>query len=321
MQTKNPINRRQFISGAAALTAAAFVPGSILGNSLMRRSTMASAKFKGVNIGVITYSFRSMPGSAEDLLNYMTQLGLEHTELMGEPAEAFAGAPEAPPWKRRNEMTDADRAGWEKYREEIVQWRTSAPMDKFKELRKMYNKEGVNIDVIKFGSMGRMSPAEIDYCFNVAKTVGAKGITLEISDEDAKKLAPFADKHKRLIGYHNHTQVKSYSWDMPLSYSKYNALNLDVGHYVAANNGSPIPLINQYHDRILNLHMKDRKVDNGGNMPWGEGDTPLREILQLMKKKEYAFMAAIELEYEIPEGSDAVKEVGKCIDFCKDALA
>ena len=84
---------------------------------------------------------------------------------------------------------------------------------------------------------------------------------------------------------------------------------------------SPIPLIKKYSDRILNLHLKDRKKNNGDNVVWGEGDTPLREILQLMKKEKYSFMAAIELEYPIPEGSNAVTEVEKCIAFCKEALA
>src|SRR5690606_39677975 len=97
--------------------------------------------------------------------------------------------------------------------------------------------------------------------------------------------------------------------------SPYNFINLDVGHYVAGTNESPIPLIKKYHDRILNLHLKDRKKDNGDNVPWGQGDTPLRDILRLMKAEKYTFMGTIELEYPIPEGSDAVKEVRKCIDF------
>ncbi len=90
---------------------------------------------------------------------------------------------------------------------------------------------------------------------------------------------------------------------------------------MAGTNESPIPLIKKYSDRILNLHLKDRKKNNGDNVAWGEGDTPLREILRLMKKEKYNFMAAIELEYPIPEGSNAVIEVEKCIAFCKEALA
>jgi sugar phosphate isomerase/epimerase len=166
-----------------------------------------------------------------------------------------------------------------------------------------------------------MDEDEIAFCFQVAKTLGAKGITLERSDNAVQKLAPFADQHKRLIGYHNHTKVNFNSWDEAVSLSKYQALNLDVGHYIAGTNDSPIPLIKKYHDRILNLHFKDRQKNEGPNMPWGEGDTPLVEILRLMKAEKYPFMATVELEYPIPDDSDAVKEVKKCVEYCREALA
>ena len=126
-----------------------------------------------------------------------------------------------------------------------------------------------------------------------------------------------------MIGFHNHTQINSSSWEGPFSYGKYLGMNFDVGHYVAGTNESPIPIIEKYADagRILSLHIKDRKVNDGPNVPFGQGDTPLGLILQFMKKKKFAFPADIELEYPIPEGSDAVAEVKKCVDYCKNALA
>jgi sugar phosphate isomerase/epimerase len=126
-----------------------------------------------------------------------------------------------------------------------------------------------------------------------------------------------------MIGFHNHTQVNASSWDGPLSHGEYLAINLDVGHYVAGTNESPLPIIEKYGDagRIISMHMKDRKVNNGPNMPFGQGDTPLALILQLMKRKQYTFPADIELEYPVPDGSDSVAEVKKCVAFCKSALA
>ena len=84
---------------------------------------------------------------------------------------------------------------------------------------------------------------------------------------------------------------------------------------------SPIPLIKKYHDRIISLHIKDRKLNNGPNMPFGRGDTPVAEILQLLKKEEWPIYADIELEYEVPKESNAIAEITKCVQFCKDALA
>jgi sugar phosphate isomerase/epimerase len=226
---------------------------------------------------------------------------------MGGPAEQFAGAP-------------AGRRGGK----ELLEWRLSAPMDKFKALRKIFNDAGVNIHIVKFGDIGNanMPDGQIEYYFRVAKALGAKGITREISEQAAERLGPIADKHEIVIGFHNHTQLTptTYDGDM-LSHGKYLGINLDIGHYVAGTNHSPIPLIEKFGDRILSLHLKDRKVNNGPNMPFGQGDTPVALVLQYMKRNQLTFPADIELEYKVPQDSDAAKEVTKCVQFCKEALA
>jgi sugar phosphate isomerase/epimerase len=84
-------------------------------------------------------------------------------------------------------------------------------------------------------------------------------------------------------------------------------------------------VIEKHHARIASLHLKDRKGPSDGkggpNMPWGEGGTPLKQILQLMKLNKYRFPASIEYEYNTPAGSDVLTEVKKCVQFCRDALA
>jgi hypothetical protein len=120
---------------------------------------------------------------------------------------------------------------------------------------------------------------------------------------------------KKWVAFHNHTAnlPAMGARDPILELSPYIGFNLDIGHYVAGTKGkSPIPVLEKYHDRITNLHLKDRTAD-GGNVPWGQGQTPIKEVLQLMKKEKWTFPAEIELEYKIPEGSDAVKEVAKCV--------
>ena len=172
------------------------------------------------------------------------------------------------------------------------------------ELRKMYNDAGVNIHIHKtpFGS----SDADIDFNFQIAKALGCKAITTERNDKLAKKLAPFAEKHKIYVAFHNHTNnVPKIDEPDPLfELSPYIAFNLDIGHYVAGTKGkSPIPVIEKYHERIINLHLKDRTAD-GGNLPWGQGQTPIKEVLQLLKKEQWPIYGDIELEYAIPKGSN-----------------
>ena len=51
------------------------------------------------------------------------------------------------------------------------------------------------------------------------------------------------------------------------------------------------------------------------------GQTPIKEVLLLMKKNKYTFPANIELEYQVPQGSDSPAEVAKCYEFIKKCFA
>jgi sugar phosphate isomerase/epimerase len=306
---KQNVSRRQFI-GTGILAAA--------GMALASKASFASSIFadgkpnsmiNGVQIGVITYSFRSMPGSAEQLLQYCKDCNISAIELMGDAAEAYAGAPK---WDRSAEAA-----------EKIADWRMNAPMDKFIELRKMYNDAGVKIYAWKPNALGsKNTDAEINYAFNAAKALGCSHVTVELPEDQqqTQRLGDKAAEHKIYVGYHAHTQATPELWNVALSQSDYNAINLDIGHYVAGTSSSPIDFIQQNSDRIVSLHIKDRKFHDGENMPWGQGDTPIKEVLALMKKKKYKFPATIEFEYKVPEGSDAVKEVIKCRAYAQNAL-
>src|SRR4030042_1769303 len=322
-QNETTVSRRGFMGGTAALAASAMMSRYVRAGTGGLSAGKPNSNFNGVQIGAITYSYRGMPGTAEDLLIYLVKCGLSSVELMGEPAEQFAGVPAGggDPGPRRGQMTEEQRKARQQRQEELLNWRLSVSMDKYRALRKLYNDAGVNIHIVKFGSIGdaNMTDGEIAYYFNVAKTLGAKGITRELSEDAAKRLGPIADKHKIMIGFHNHTQMTPKTYEGPiLSYGKYLGLNFDVGHYVAGTSESPLPIIEKYHDRILSLHLKDRKVNNGENLPFGQGDTPAALTLQLMKKEKWTFPADIELEYKVPEGSDAVAEVTRCVQFCKE---
>jgi sugar phosphate isomerase/epimerase len=299
---------------------------------------------------------------AEALLNHMVELNLSGIELMNGPAEAWAGAPSAgrggrgagrgpggpgqapppggpPPGAQagmapgqgrgrgggRAPMTPEQQEAQRKAQAALKDWRLSVSMDKYKALRKLYNDAGVDIYAFKLGLNLNMSDEEYDYTFNVAEALGANHITMELPEDPAvtKRVGEFAAKRKMYVGYHAHTQATPTLWDVALEQSKYNAINLDIGHYTAGTSESPIPVIKAKHDRIVSLHLKDRQYEKngGGNLPWGQGDTPIKEALQLMKKEKYKFPASIELEYKIPDGSTVMAEMAKCVQYCKDALA
>lgn len=340
-KTHMEYTRRELMKLAlAAVPTVGFQPVVALGADRASKSTWG-----GVQVGIIApYSFRGMSSNPEDMLKSIVALGLGAVELQSEGFESWAGAPGGGrgggPGGRRGGGGRGSSGGQgnpggaaadpaaNARRDELRKWRTSTSMDKFKELRKLYNHAGVEIGLVKFGLGPSMADDEIDYAFQVAKTLGAKGITCEPPVSETRRLGQFADKHKVMIGYHGHSNVTSAeafgrpgAWEQAFFYSKWNGANVDIGHFAAGNSVPATEFIKRYHDRITNLHLKDRKFNEGENVPWGQGDSQVREILQLMKRERYNFMATIELEYRIPEGSDTMTELARCVQFCKDALS
>jgi sugar phosphate isomerase/epimerase len=131
----------------------------------------------------------------------------------------------------------------------------------------------------------------------------------------------FMDKHKLMIGYHGHTHTGPKDWEEAFSLAKYNGANVDIGHYVAGLNESPVPFIKERHDRITHVHIKDKKMHEGPAIPFGTGDTPIAEVLQLLRDNKWPIQATIEFEYKVPAGSTRMAEIAKCVQYCRDALA
>ncbi|MCB0667321.1 MAG: sugar phosphate isomerase/epimerase [Saprospiraceae bacterium] len=338
------VSRRKFI-GTGGTVLGATLAAPVFGTpAILKFWGKPTSYFKGVQIGVITYSFRSMPDqSAEATLQYIIDCGMNATELMGDPAESYAGKPDNPVDRRaffqfirkerngemlteneKKEKAEMQNA-MEAYNMEVAKWRLGVSMDKFKEVKKMFDAAGVHIYAFKPNAFGKdNSDAEIDYGMKAAKTLGASHVTLEHPNDDAHtlRLGKLAKKNKMYVAYHGHEQQTPTFWDTALAQSKYNAMNIDIGHYVAAGNIDPLGILKEKHDRILSMHVKDRQTPahGKGNLPWGSGDTPIPDILQLMRDNQYKFPATVELEYEIPDGSDAVQEVKKCLEYCHKAL-
>ena len=245
--------------------------------------TATTSEDLGVNIGVQTYSFRTMEDQSPlTILEYIKETGIKHVELMGNHAEPFAGAPESPqndPAKRaimvkqwRNqELTDEEKVlarsrGEEMaaYREAVTEWRASVDYGKFEELRKLYNDVGISIFAFKPNVFGKNnSDEDIRFGMRAAKALGASHVTLEHpeDDEHTARLARLAEEEGMLVGYHGHEQQTPTLWDTAIAQSDANRMNLDFGHYVAAENENPLSIITDKGDKIVSMHLKDRPRD------------------------------------------------------------
>jgi sugar phosphate isomerase/epimerase len=295
-------------------------------------STKPNSKFEGIQIGVITYSYRSMPHDVDKLIEFCLASGISAIELMGDAVEEYAGKPKADfSWRSgpRQPMTDLQKAQVATYNKQVADWRATVSMDKFMEVRKKFDAAGIKIYAFKPNAFSsNNTDEEVSYGMRVAKVLGAKSVTLELPNDpmQSKRLGELGEKHKMLVGYHNHTQATDVLWDVALSQSPNNSINFDAGHYLAAGGKNTIPallaFIEKNHKRISSMHLKDRTTPEhgAGNLPWGTGDTPMKEIFQLMKDKKMKFPVSVELEYAIPEGSDAIKEVVKCVSHAKKMI-
>lgn len=322
------ISRRKFLGTAATAAAFAVVPFNY-SFAIGAQTKKPNSKVGGVQLGLTTYCYRSIPHSAGEVLQYVLQSGVNTVEMRSVLEESL-GLPQAPARPARgvelSEKEKAERAkAAEGLREAQRKWRLSLPMQKYADIRKMYNDAGVSIHIAKFVP-STWSDEEIDYAFNATKVLGAYGITDELTEEACQRLGKFAEKHKSLAIFHTHGQFGQPGFDIDkyLAYSPTNRLNLDAGHYFGATGLHPNNIIEKYHDRIPSIHIKDKTGPKSNppntNMSFGKGETPIADILLLLKKEKWPINVDLELEYQIPEGSDPVKEVTKCIEYMRSIL-
>jgi sugar phosphate isomerase/epimerase len=331
------VSRRGFLTTAAVATAGLAVAPSSYAAGFARtpgyvQASGPNSRFGNVQIGTITYSFRSMPGAndPEQVLSYIVAAGLSSTELMGEPILRFLGAPTttAPNPNQINQMTDpAQREAAQRqraaYDTELNRFFASPDMNRVAELKKLFNDAGVNIHLTKLNAN---TPEAAEFAFRVARALGARGNSAEVGEDAARVQGPIAQRHGVVTAMHNHAQPGNpnfVGFDRILAASPGVALNLDVGHYYGSTGRSPIPEIRRLNQRIVSFHLKDKTSPEEGdqNMPWGLGGTPLPEVLRLVNRENYSINGDIELEYEIPEGSNAVKEVARCLEYCREVLS
>jgi sugar phosphate isomerase/epimerase len=324
---KKSISRRKFLGTAAAATLLTSVPFHF-SSAATPKSRKPNSKVGGVQLGVTTYSYGSMPHKVDDVIEYLLYAGVNSIELRS-VAEEDLGIPSIQRPRSMTQLTEQERAEMKKASESIKEdqkkWRLALPMERYVEMRKKFNKAGIEVYIAKFAPSA-WSDEEIDYAYRAAKALGSIGITDELSESACQRLGKFAEKHNSLAMFHTHGQVADpgFSFDKYLAYSPANMLNLDAGHYYGATGLHPNDVIIKYHDRMRSIHIKDKTgpkhATPNANMQFGQGETPIADVLLLLKKEKWPIHVDVELEYRIPEGSDAAKEVKKCIDYMRNIL-
>lgn len=296
---------------AAALAAATLLPTTYAkakSKIKIKSNPDVNSKFGGVQIGSTTYSWIGQPAqTVHELIDCCHKAGVNSLEVMWGEFAQYAGVP--------------DNASGEQWTE----WRKNIDLNRVKSIREILAQAGIGIHVLNCSPAG-WSDEEIDRTFLAVKALGAKATVQELSLDSAKRLAPFAEKHGVYVAMHNHFQYaqEGFSCDPILDVSPMMMLNFDCGHYYGSTGNDPCEFIKKYHDRIFSIHLKDKtgpKTDPANfNQVWGQGETPLKEVLRLVQSAKWPIHCDIELEYPIKPWSNPLKEVNNCVCYAREAL-
>jgi sugar phosphate isomerase/epimerase len=293
------VSRRAFIESA---TAAALLPVADLARAQPATAKKGST-FNGVVIGANSFCFPDRP--IEQAIDVIAELGFSLGEVHPRHMEPSFGT-------RGGPMPAEDR-------EKLRQWRMTTPMSHYEAVGALFKKKGIEVYAYNVNYRPDFSDGELERSLEATRALGARIVSgAGINADLARRLDPMAKRHDVRVCVHNHaTEIRGEAdFDAILKgLSDRMAINLDIGHYVAAN-ADPVALLKRRHADILLLHVKDRKRENGPNLPFGQGDTPIRETLRLLREQRWKIPANIEWEVD----GDRVTAVRQCLEFCRQAL-
>lgn len=268
------------------------LPASVTGGALQAPDT----RYRGVTLGVQSYSFRDM--SLDRAIEAMGALGLSSCEL----------------WQGHVEPRSS--------REDLRRWRESVSLDEFRRIADQLRRAGIALSAYNISFNDNFSDAEIERGFEMAKALGAPSITASANIKTVARVAPVAARRRMLVGMHNHSRIDPNEFATPQNFEhalkagSHIAVNLDIGHFTAANFDA-VEFLRGHHASIVTLHIKDRRRDQGPNVPFGEGDTPIGAVLRLLRDEKWTIPANIEYEYN---GGNTVEELRRCLEYCRRQL-
>lgn len=339
--------RREWLAATAQVAAA--LP---LGLSAAQRPPLP--RVNGVRMALQSASFSFSGQGVPEIIRTMTDLGLGEIDIMSEHIEHQLGAPgiQLPgagrpgPWTRPagaepprppqagvpggpvgsgpGAASGAAAAGAPRppfrgmdpaVREALRAWRLSVDLDKFRAVARSFADAGLSLFSYNLSFNDAWTDAEIERGMLMTKALGTDVITASSPLTVLPRVAPLAEKHGIRVAIHNHREGPE-DFAKATALSKNIWINLDAGHFFAMGH-DPLAYLRQHHARITNLHVKDRMANAGREMPFGEGQTPLAELLRLVRDQRYDIPVCI--EYVGPDGPQV--ELRRCLDYCKKALA
>jgi sugar phosphate isomerase/epimerase len=209
-------------------------------------------------------------------------------------------------------------------REELRKWRDSLDMKDIYAIRDKLKDAGITIQAYNGVIKENISESDLELVFKIGQGLGTNTITTSATVSVMKRVDVYAKKYKIMVGMHNHAHVEQANeFATPDSFvrgmsglSDYIRINLDIGHFTAAN-FDPVEYIREHHNKIVCIHIKDRKKNQGANLPFGQGDTPIVETLRLIRDNNWPIPANIEYEFT---KDDTLTDIENSINYCRNVL-
>lgn len=199
-------------------------------------------------------------------------------------------------------------------REALRKWRLEVDLAKFRDVKAQFDRAGLILFAYNLSFNDSYTDPEIERGLLMAKALGTRIVTASSPLSVMPRVAPLAVKHDMIVAVHNHQEGPDH-FEQAMALSPNIWVNLDVGHFFAMGH-DPVAYLKAHHARITNIHVKDRKSNKGREMPFGQGETPLREVLALVRDQKYDMPVCI--EYVGPDGPAV--EIKRCLDYCKGLL-
>ena len=284
------------------------VAAPLLASPCVRLAGQSRSIVAGVRIGVQTYSFRDRP--LDHVPAAIRTVGLSFAELWSghvETGQAIGASREASPTERR---------------ELLRTWRTKAPLSHFEAIRAKFADAGVTLTSYDIPYRDDWTDEEIARSFEMAKALAVDVITSSAVLSVVPRVARVAEQAGIKVSFHNHSDIRPNQFATPddfaaaMKVSPAVGITLDIGHFTAANFDA-VSFLDEHHDRIHAMHIKDRKRDQGAHVRFGQGDAPITAVLRRLRDRKWDIPAHLEFDYR---PADPVAEVGLCYAYARAAL-
>jgi sugar phosphate isomerase/epimerase len=294
-------------------------------SSWMRGGTR---QVNGLLVGLQTFVFTSnvnVPRSqaVDAAIAAMNAAGIRECDVSApllDPPEIVARIPQI---SRGQQLPPDAAAARAAAQQELAQWRASVPLGFYADVRRKFNAAGVDIHAISL--FPSTAPEQFARTMDIAEALGAQ---LVATTADLKGLQGFVDltaKRALTVGIQGRPDMSVTNPDVVAKPDQYAAaaglsrnykVILDVGD-ATGRGWDTLSFVREHADTIGLIYLKDRRRDYT-SVPFGEGDTPIREIVRLIRDKNYPIRCYVDCDYPT---EDRAGDIRRSLEFIKAALA